>query len=96
MTPAPLSASDQNANGENSRRATAGAASGCVNDGIVTSSSQPKMTRNSTNPAPGKLTHRPNVTPSSGPPSVGTAICPTRMATWVGSLNAPYSGEPIG
>ena len=54
------------------------------------------MSRNSTNAAPGKLIHRPSATPSSGPPSAGTTICPTRIATWVGSLKAPYTGDPIG
>jgi len=42
------------------------------------------------------MIHRPSATPSSGPPSDGTTICPTRIATWAGALKFPYTGDPIG
>src|SRR5450432_2863265 len=42
------------------------------------------MTRDSTTAAPGKRTQRPSAIPSSGPPSDGMTICPTRTATCAG------------
>jgi hypothetical protein len=50
-----LSAKEKAANGENNRSAAMGAESGCVSDGTVTSSTQPKMSRNATNAAPGTI-----------------------------------------
>ena len=79
------------ANGENSRSTAIGAESGREMVRIVTSSTQPKRTRNSTNAAPGNRTQRPSATPSSGPPSDGMTICPTRTAIRADGLNGPYS-----
>ena len=84
------------ANGENSRSTATGAESGCDMDRIVTSSTQPKMTRNSTNAAPGNRTQRPSATPSSGPPSDGMTICPTRTAIRADGLNGPYTASLTG
>ena len=95
VTPASLW-SVKKANGENSRSTATGAESGCARARVVTSCTQPKMTRNSTNAAPGNRTQRPSATPSSGPPSDGMTICPTRTATRAGGLNAPYTGSPTG
>ena len=77
------------ANGANSRSTATGAESGCDMARIVTRFTQPKRTRNSTNAAPGNRTQRPSATPSSGPPSDGTTICPTRTATRADGLNGP-------
>ena len=70
VTPASLW-SVKKANGENSRSTATGAESGRERVRIVTSSTQPKRTRNSTNAAPGNRTQRPRATPSNGPPSAG-------------------------
>ena len=56
---------------------------------IVTRLTQPERSRNSTNAAPGNRTQRPSATPSSGPPSAGITICPTRTATRADGLNGP-------
>ena len=65
------------ANGANSRSTTIGVESGWKTDSAVTRLPQPKRIRNSTNAAPGNRTQRPSATPSKGPPSEGTAICPS-------------------
>ena len=84
------------ANGANSRSTTKGAESGRDMDRAVTRFTQPERIRNSTNAAPGNRTQRPSATPSNGPPSDGTTICPTRMAIRADGLNAPYAGSPTG
>ena len=96
VTPALFPWSVKNANGENSRTAVNAAEPGCDRDRNVTRFNQPYRTRNSTNAAPGKRTQRPSATPSSGPPSDGTTICPARMAIRADGLNGPYTGEPSG
>src|SRR5262245_55951294 len=87
---APLLVKVKNVNGANSRSAVKAVESGCDRDGTVARFPQPKMTRNATNPAPGKRTQRPSATPSSGPPSDGMTIWLTRTASCAGGLNAPY------
>ena len=62
----------------------------------VTPVTQPERSRNSTNGAPGNRTQRPSATPSSGPPSDGTTICPTRTAIRADGLNGPYTASPTG
>ena len=95
VTPASLW-SVKRANGANSRSTATGAESGRARVRAVTSCTQPERSRNSTNAAPGNRTQRPSATPSSGPPSVGITICPTRTATRAGGLNAPYTGSLTG
>ena len=84
------------ANGENSRSTAMGAESGREMVRIVTSCTQPERTRNSTNAAPGNRTQRPSATPSNGPPSDGTTICPTRTAIRADGLNGPYAASLSG
>ena len=96
VTPPESAWSVKKANGENSRSTATSAESRRAMVRIVTSSTQPKMTRNSTNAAPGNRTQRPSATPSSGPPSAGTTICPTRTATRADGLNGPYTASPTG
>ena len=89
VTPPAFAMSVKKANGANSRSTATGAESGCDMDRIVTRLTQPYRTRNSTNAAPGNRTQRPSATPSSGPPSDGMTICPTRTATRADGLNGP-------
>ena len=96
VTPPASLWSVKKANGANSRSTATGAESGCDRDRTVTRLTQPERTRNSTNAAPGNRTQRPSATPSSGPPSDGTTICPTRTAIRADGLNAPYAGSLTG
>ncbi len=89
VTPPAFRVCVKKANGANSRSTTAGAESGCEKDRIVTTLTQAHRSRHSTNAAPGNRTQRPSATPSSGPPSAGTTICPARTAIRAGGLNAP-------
>src|SRR6266480_4450519 len=88
VTPASL-CSVKRANGANSRSTATGAESGRARVRAITRFTQPERSKNSTNAAPGNRTQRPSATPSNGPPSDGTTICPTRTAIRAGGLNAP-------